>query len=383
LAGTGNCGTTSLDFNSFQKSLNNEEACYVAFRYKDSFADAPWAFIMYTPDTISVKDRMLYSSSFGAARDALGFKFFSKIKRYAVPTDFKWIQFQNSESEKLEDSKGGGGASKSSSAPSAANRDTAAHRDNTPAHREHTPAEEKPWSQRELMLQQLERDEEIARREYEQKAVAVIALAQLAFPLTEPVTEAVNQLQDGQHNWIQLRLNTPPTHFELVISKNLGDYELEDSVDPKNPQFYLYNTNNTLVVIYSCPEPVKGEQGFAQARQSRMIYATAKSSLYEALTNMNLSLSIKKYDIVEPKELAGSALNSHIQSRAADIKNAKQLQGSRSYDSPGVNRSVGRLGGSPVYGSQPASLASVMVNNNSLKKPLPRGVVLPPKGAHC
>jgi len=232
------------------------------------------------------------------------------------------------------------------------------------------------------MLQQLERDEEIARMEYQQKAVAVIALAQLAFPLTEPVTEAVNQLQDGQHNWIQLRLNTPATQIELVTSKNLGDYELEDSVDPKNPQFYLYNANNTLVVIYSCPEPVKGEQGFAQARQSRMIYATAKSSLYEALTNMNLNLPIKKYDIVEPKELAGSALTSHIQSRAADIKNAKQLQGSRSYDSP-VNRSVGRLGGSPVYGSQPVSLANVMVNNPSLKKPLPRGVVLPPKGAHC
>jgi len=341
---------------------------------------------MYTPDTISVKERMLYSSSFGAARDALGFKFFSKIKRYAVPTDFKWIQFQNSETEKLEDSKGG--ASKSSSAPSAAHRDntpgqrdTPAHRDNTPSQRENTPAEEKPWSQRELLLQQLERDEEISRREYEQKAVAVIALAKLAFPLTEPVTEAVNQLQDGQHNWIQLRLNNPATQIELVESKNLGEHELEDSVDPKNPQFYLYNTDNTLVVIYCCPEPVKGEGGFAQARQTRMVYATAKSSLIEALSNLNLRLTIKKYDIVEPKELAGSALNSHIQSKAADIKNAKQLQGSRSYESP-VNRSVGRLGGSPVYGSQPVSLAS-MVNSNIVKKPLPRGVVLPPKGAHC
>jgi len=222
----------------------------------------------------------------------------------------------------------------------------------------------------------LERDEEIARREYEQKAVAVIGLAQVQFPLTAPVTEAINQLQEGVHNWIQISLNTPPTKFELVESKNLSESELESNVDPKNPQYYLYRTDNILVIIYCCPEHVKGEQGFAQARQSRMVYATAKSSLIEGLNLLNLGLTLKKYDIEEPKEL--STLSSHIVSRAADIKNAKQLQGSRSYDSPVSNRPLGR-GGSPVH--NPMSLASVMANSN--RKPLPKGVVLPPKGAHC
>jgi len=194
----------------------------------------------------------------------------------------------------------------------------------------------------------LEREEEVARREYEQKAVAVIGLAQVQFPLTPPVTEAINQLQEGVHNWIQICLNTPPKHFELVESKNLSESELESNLDPKNPQFYLYRTDNTVVVIYCCPEQVKGEQGFAQARQHRMVYATAKSSLIEGINALNLSLSIKKYDIVEPMELTISALSSHLQSKAADIKNAKQLQGSRSYDSPISNRPLGR-GGSPVH----------------------------------
>jgi hypothetical protein len=407
LGGTGNCGTTSLDFNSFQKTLSNEEACYIAFRYKDAYSDSPWAFIMYTPDNLSVRDRTVYASSFGAARDALGSKFFSKIKRYSLPSEFSWIHFQNSESERLESSKSGGMKSPTPNTakptpniakptPNTAKPLTPSSTPQTTANIEKplTPAsppqatpttlsnsvDEKPWSQRELLLQQLEREEEIARREYEQKAVAVIGLAKVAFSMTDPVTEAINQLQEGAHNWIQIKLNHPPTQFELVECKNLSEYELESSVDPKNPQFYLYNSDSTLIVIYCCPEQVKGEGNFAQARQNRMVYATAKSSLIEALSNLNLSITLKKYDITEPKEILD--LSSHLQSTAADIKSAKQLQGSYGYnDHTGYRPPGGRpITGSPVFGNQ--SLASVMVNNNS-RKPLPKGVVIPPKGAHC
>jgi hypothetical protein len=329
-----------------------------------------------------VKERTIYASSFGAARDALGFKLFSKIKRYSLPSEFSWIQFQNSESEKLEGGSSRGGGVKSTNNPP---RTGGAGLSSSAPVPEPTPVveEAKPWSQRELLLQQLEREEEIARKEYEQKAVAVIALAKVAFPLSDPVTEAVNQLQEGVHNWIQIKLNNPPTQFELVESKNISDHELESSVDPRNPQFYLYSSNNYLTVIYCCPEQVKGEGSFAQARQNRMVYATAKSSLIESISNMNLSLNLKKYDITEPSELSGSSFSSHIQSKASDIKNAKQLQGSRNYNDNGGYRTGGRVAGNPVFGpGQPVSLASVMVNNNS-RKPLPKGVVLPPKGAHC
>jgi len=78
--------------------------------------------------------------------------------------------------------------------------------------------------------------------------------------------------------------------------------------------------------------------------------------------------------------LEESSLNVHLLSRAADIKNAKLLQGSNSYNAPTANRGPGYRGN---QGATAGSLASLMVANPGLKKPLPRGVVLPPKGANC
>jgi len=382
LAGSGNSGSTSLDFNSFQKTLNPEEGCFIAFRYKDTFAEAPWAFIMFTPDSLPVKERMAYASSFGAARDALGFKFFSKVKRYSVPSEFVWMQFHNSESEALDSTKKGINTSNSNS-------------NNNKLHAQSQPAavnsptkpveEEKPWSQRELLLRQLEQDEHVARREMEksmqQRSVPVIGIAQVSFTLTDPVENAVQEMQNGIHNWIQIGMNKPPTCFELVTCKNITPDELESSVDTKNPQFYLYNTDGIIVVIYSCPEQTKGEN-FAQARQYRMVFATAKSSLLEGLQKLNLNYPLRKYDIQEPNELTESILRSHLQSKASEIKNARSLQGSAFAEQSNSN------GYRPAYragaASAPAHTTAIpLANVMAGYKPLPKGVVKPPRGAYC
>jgi len=419
LIGTGNTGTTSLDFNSFSRNTNADEPFFLAFRYKDSFAEGPWAFIMFTPDSLQVKEKTLYTTSFLAARDALGAKLISKLKRYSIPTDFKWIQFVNSESDSLQTFKASssypaGGSSRTTpqrstphstpqsppaksisqstpqSPPSSIHHSSSSDLSNSNSanfnnsnSKSVSGPEEKPWSERELMLQELAREEELARKEMEQRAVPVIGLAQVAFPLSEQLIEAINNLQNGQHNWVQVTLNNPPTQLDLVECKTLTEEsELISAVDPKNPQFYIYNRfNESIVVIYCCPEQVKGEQSFAQARQSRMIYATAKSSLFDGLSGLNLNLPLKKYDIDTPNELEESTLNVHLLSKASDIKNAKLLQGSNSYSSPSAGRGYKVGGGHPA--NLGPSLASVLLNNPATRKPVPKGVVLPPKGAHC
>jgi hypothetical protein len=376
-AGSGNSGTTSLDFNSFQRTLNAEEGCFIAFRYKDAFADAPWAFIMFTPDSIPVRERMAYASAFGAARDALGFRNFSKIKRYSVPSEFVWMQFHNSESEALESTKKGVNTANSNKLH--------AQSQPAPAVNAKPAEEEKPWSQRELLLRQLEQDEAVARREMEksmqQRSVPVIGIAQVAFALTDPVENAIQEMQNGIHNWIQISMNKPPTRFELVTTKNIMPDELESSVDSKNPQYYLYNTDGVIVVIYCCPEQTKGEN-FAQARQYRMVFATAKSSLLEALQKLNLNCPLRKYDIQEPNELTESTLRSHLQSKTSEIKNARNLQGSAFAEQSNSNmyRPAYRAGAAsaPAHGTA-IPLANVMAGY----KPLPKGVVKPPRGAYC
>jgi len=429
LAGTGNSGTTSLDFNSFQRTLNPEEGCFIVFRYKDTFAEAPWAFILFCPDTLPVRERMSYASSFGAARDALGFKFFSKIKRYSAPSEFVYMQFHNSESEALEGTKKGINASNSNklhaqSQPTAGREPLSASVGREPVGasvgrepisasvgrepisasvgrepisisasvgRETVSpslkpvAEEKPWSQRELLLRQLEQDEDAARRDMEramqQRSVPVLGIAQVAFALTDSVENAVQEMQNGIHNWIQIGMDKPPKKFELVTCKNIMPDELETSVDAKNPQFYLYNTDGVIVVIYSCPEQTKGEN-FAQGRQYRMVFATAKSSLLEGLQKINLNYPLRKYDIQEPSELTESNLRSHLESKASEIKSAKSLQGSAfaEQSNSGGYRPAYRAGAasSPAHGTA-IPLANVMAGY----KPLPKGVVKPPRGAYC
>jgi hypothetical protein len=336
---------------------------------------------MFTPDSLPVKERMAYASSFGAARDALGFRNFSKIKRYSVPSEFVWMQFHNSESEALDSTKKGINTSNSNN-----NRSNLVHAQSSPAASTTKPVEEeKPWSQRELLLRQLEQDEEVARREMEksmhQRSVPVIGIAQVAFALTDPVEIAVQELQNGIHNWIQIGMNKPPTKFELVTCKNIMPDELESSVDSKNPQFYLYNTDGVIVVIYCCPEMTKGDN-FAQGRQFRMVFATAKSSLIEGLQKLNLNYPLRKYDITEPSELTESNLRSHLQSKASEIKNAKSLQGSAFAEQSNSNmyRPAYRAGAasSPAHGNA-IPLANVMAGY----KPLPKGVVKPPRGAYC
>jgi hypothetical protein len=234
-----------------------------------------------------------------------------------------------------------------------------------------TITEEKPWSERELILQELEREEEISRREMAQRAVPVISLAKVEFPIAESAIESIMNLQNGEHNWIQLTLNNPPTQIEVVECKTVTDSELVTTVDQRKPQFYLYNRQNeAIVVIYCCPEQVKGEQSFAQGRQNRMIYATAKSSLIEGLTNLNLTIPLKKYDVTDPQELEESALNVHLLTKAADIKNAKLLTGASSFNAQTPNRGPGYRGNPGMGGV--ASLASVMVANPGLRKPLPK-----------
>jgi hypothetical protein len=200
-----------------------------------------------------------------------------------------------------------------------------------------------------------------------------MGLAQVAFPLTDPVEEAIRNIEIGIHNWVQLSLNKPPTQFVLVTSRTVSPDEIQSSVDTKSPQFYLYNSNGTLVVIFYSPES-RGNETYAQALQTRMVYATAKSSLLDAVVNLKLNLPVRKYDIRDLDDLTDSTLNQHLQSKASEIIAPKSLVGPYHDSTP--DRTIrNRVAASP--------LAHVIVGGSVGGRPLPRGVVIPPKGAHC
>jgi len=372
LESTGTSSSFSLDFNSFQKSLTPNELCYIAFRYKDAFANAPWALIMYTPDSCPVKDKMLYASSFDATRDALGYKYFSKIKRYESPSDFIWNNFQNAESDEI----------------------------NEPGDKPKMVDPNKPWNKRELAIQQLEKEEAQAIRDFEQMALekpkAASGFSQVSFPLTAAAEEAIRGINSGSYNWIQFTLNSPPTHIDVITTKTVTSSELPEAVDPVEPKFYLFNKETTIVLIYCCPDKVSGT-GFSETLKNRMIYSTCKATFAESIRALGIS-NLKKYDVREPSELTDAAITVHLGNKVSALFTGAQLKGSpivptggfrgnspanrprynQSYDQDPVSASKGRQ---PKQGSLAGLMASTGTGKSN--KPLPKGVVIPPSGAYC
>jgi len=400
LAGTGSACSLAIDFNGFQKNLSSVEPCYIAFRFKDAFANAPWALIMYTPDSCSVKEKMMYASSFATTRDLLGTKYFSKIKRYASPSEFIWNEFQNAESDDIEEGSGGSGGG-----------------DGGGEVKPKTVDPNKPWNKRELAIQQLEREEAQARQEMEQmatqKPIAVSGFSQVSFPLTPAAEEAVKDLIGGTYNWIQFSLDNPPKRFDVVTTKTIDPSELSGLINSVEPQFYLYRKDENITLIYCCPDKVSGS-GFSSTLKNRMVYSTCKATFATSIKELGIP-NIKKFDIRDPSELTETSLTAHLDTKGSSMFTGSELRGSplatsspvirstgagfdntqyRSntpvFNRPGFNQSPheGRgLSGSPnkVAQHKPGSLAGLMATTGTGRgnRTLPKGVVIPPSGAYC
>jgi len=214
-----------------------------------------------------------------------------------------------------------------------------------------------------------------------ERATTASGFSKVSFPLTPAAEEAIKALDSGVHNWVQLTLDSPPTHIDVVTTKTVPPSELSSALDSCNPQFYLYHTDGNAVLIYCCPDQVSSE-GFSQTIKSRMVYSSCKASCAEAIKALGVP-NVKKFDVRYPSELTESALAAHLRTKVASLFTGSELKGSSNVPLRGNYQS--RTGLSQVNSStkqkqtKPGSLASLMVTN----KPLPKGVVLPPSGAYC
>jgi len=228
----------------------------------------------------------------------------------------------------------------------------------------------------------------------------VSGFSQVTFPLTPAAEEAIRALDVGTHNWVQLALNNPPTQIDVVSTKTLSSGELLEAVHPVDPQFYLYNKEGTIVLIYCCPDKVS-EGGFSQTIKNRMVYSTCKASCAESIKALGIA-NIKKFDIRDPSELTEENLTAHLSTKVAALFSGSELKGSqRNTSTPTRNQGFdnspyrpaavyNRPGYSPPHEVNSASkqrqplagsLAGLMAATGTAK--LPKGVVLPPKGAYC
>eukprot|EP01125_Pyxidicula_operculata_P018393 TRINITY_DN6530_c0_g1_i1.p1 TRINITY_DN6530_c0_g1~~TRINITY_DN6530_c0_g1_i1.p1 ORF type:complete len:451 (-),score=133.21 TRINITY_DN6530_c0_g1_i1:142-1494(-) len=404
--------STSLDFNGLKKTVPAEEACYIAFRYKDITAQSPWALIAFIPDTCDVKEKMIYATSFSTTRDSLGSSNFSKLKRYSALSDFVWKEFVDSESDGIEGEEGKSTPTTTTTTNLSSNK----------------PDPSKPWNQREKAIHQLEEEEAQARKEFEeinqQKPTHASGFHQVKLPLSEEAREHVNSITSGDNNWVQLSLDTT---FTTIISKgvkSLSPGDLPSNVVESEPQFYLYkmkdHQKNTTVLIYCCPDKapnVKNKDPFR--------YATCKAELANTLEAIGVS-NLKKYDIHSGSELNESAMNAHLRSSVSNMfvptdkiispsnnrfggnNNNNSSSGTANFAASATNSNkpvFNRVNNAPTSNSpataqrggvgavqmvglggskgKDGSLASLINSKGTSPKTLPKGVVLPPSGAYC
>jgi len=245
-------GTSSIDFKKVPAVLNDSDPCIILYREKDFNLPSPWVLIVYVPDVAPVNLKMLYASSKGSLKDGLGRNLFGKNKEFSTVDEVVWKNVQMIDLVSNDDPK--------------------------------------PWSQREVSLNELEEQENQSRIELMNNPQTQPSGFNLVrMPLTNGAEQALRSLSSKQVNWVQLTLGDNFEQINCVISKTISDNELADNIDFTQPQFYLFDLGGNIILIYCCPDE-------GTNIRNRMVYSTCKAGLAEQIRSFGVSV-VKKFDI--------------------------------------------------------------------------------------
>lgn len=256
---------------------------------------------------------------------------------------------------------------------------------------------EKPWSDRELAIKELNKGEDLARQESLTRPQRASGFHSVTYPLTEDAMKAVDSLRAQEVNWVQLSIDESKQSITSVASKQVPTSSMGQHLDKVNPQFYIITFQSSTVLVYCCPEnaPLK----------SRMVYSTCKASLADTLKGMGVTL-VKKYDIRSAEELNEADLRERIREKSSTMFKPSDVgRGHNTVTSTGYSSTGGRVfeksqfdSSKPVFQrsgyAKPHSENSnkpihTVKNTNPLAQVMGFGnsgpnkkVVIPPKGAY-
>lgn len=295
---------------------------------------------------------MLYSSCAQHLKDQIGYEKISADKHFSDPKELTWNNYKGFESY------------------------------------------EKPWSKKEIAIQQLNKEEETARNEYRDRPQKASGFHTVTYPLTEDAKQAIEKFKLKEVNWVQFSLDKDQKNISCVTTKNVNTSSMSEHLDTTMPQFYLVSFEGSSVLVYCCPKdsPIK----------FKMVYSTCKASFAETLKSSGISL-VKKFDVVAPEELNPNDLRDRIREKSASMfkpnENSGHVVRGTNYSSTGgriffnqsdTNKPVFQRFKNDNNSSQSSTakklnviketspLAQVMGFGNTPKK----GIVIPPKGAY-
>ncbi|XP_074030318.1 twinfilin actin binding protein [Leptinotarsa decemlineata] len=251
------------DFDACISQLIEEnQPCYLLYRLDNKNSSGyEWLFISWSPDTASIRQKMLYASTKATLKQEFGT---SQIKEELHGTTISDITLYGYIKYK-----------KSAAAPA-------------------------PLSMREEELQEIRRTEVNTDISIDTKHHT---LSGVAFPITEPAKQAILDMARGSYDYIQFKIDIEEERIHLVTAENIVLEKLPSKVPSTSGRYHLYKFRHThegdytesIVFIYSMP-------GYNCPIKERMLYSSCKNPLTDTITSLGLIIE-KKLEIDSGSEL--------------------------------------------------------------------------------
>jgi len=244
------------DLDKIANYLDAAEPCFILFRLDDKNAQGNlWVMMCYVPDKAKVREKMTYASTRSNLRKQLGSTYFSSEIFGTVVGDFNRQGYKQF---------------------------VAMQKSDNPL----------TWTERQS-IQEKEQGVFVG-------GTSTAYIHGVAFPVETTATQALKGLLAGQHNYVQLAIDTDN---EKIVLDHAGDVQI-DTLDSKVPtsdqprfHFFRYDHNHegedlqSIVMVYSCPD---GSSGTKSAPvKLRMLYSSSKANIENILTSLGGKVAVK------------------------------------------------------------------------------------------
>jgi len=121
----------------------------------------------------------------------------------------------------------------------------------------------------------------------------------IAFPVDTNVQEALDQLKNGDLNYIQITIDVDAERINLCEASNISIEDLSSKIPINEPRFHFFNyvhefneeNISSLIYVYSCPDGSKGTQ--SAPVKMRMLFSSSKANVSSLVTSRDLSIALK------------------------------------------------------------------------------------------
>jgi len=149
----------------------------------------------------------------------------------------------------------------------------------------------------------------------------------IAFPVEQAVTQALQGLLKGSHNYVQVTIDAEGEKITLAGTKTIDINDLPSQVPSDQPRFHFFRYDHnhegaalkSVVMIYSCPDG-SGNTKSAPVRL-RMLYSSSKANIENILTSIGGKADVK-LEVNQGEEVAPESIHNQLHPPKEEKKEA-------------------------------------------------------------